>query len=286
MEIHQQRPLGLKMKLLFSILIGIFSYNSFANEEIHANTDYSKIQKQHTTRILQLKTTNEELLKTHCKYESDIAEKPPIKKIALTLDDGPIPGHTEDILAVLKKHHAPATFFIVGQHAKAHPRLLDLILSDNNHLIGNHSWDHPNFHELNVPDQSLEITKTESLLQEKSDKLFRYPFGNSSCEANQIVKSHNYRIVGWHVDSCDWAFSQNGEMNIADRALCGVTPENIDDYVGHVVSQIKKRDGGIVLFHETHRYSIMKLDELLTKLEQEGYQFASILDKEFAPSLK
>ena len=49
---------------------------------------------------------------------------------------------------------------------------------------------------------------------------------------------------------------------------------------------IKKRNGGIVLLHETHRYSIMKLDELLTKLEQEGYQFSSILDKEFSTSLK
>lgn len=274
------------MKLVFAILIGIFSSNSFATEASHANTDYSKIQKQHTARILQQKSTNEEILKANCKYESDISEKPPAKKIALTFDDGPIPGHTEDILAVLKKHQAPATFFIVGEHAKAHPRLLELILSDQHHLIGNHSWDHPNFHELTVTDQLSEITKTESLLQETGEKLFRYPFGNSSCEANQMVKSHNYKIVGWHVDSCDWAFSQNGEMNVADRALCGVTPENIDDYVGHVVSQIKKRNGGIVLLHETHRYSIMKLDELLTKLEQEGYQFSSILDKEFSTSLK
>ena len=274
------------MKLIFPILFSIFSYNSFANDELHVNIDYSNIQKHHIARILQQKSISEEILKAHCKFESDIAEKPPIKKIVLTFDDGPIPGHTEDILAILEKHHASATFFVVGEHAKTHPELLELILKDKHHLIGNHSWDHPNFHELTFSDQSLEVIKTESFLEEKGNKLFRYPFGNSSCETNQLLKSHNYKIVGWHIDSCDWAFSQNGEMNIADRALCGVSPENIDNYVGHVVSQIKKRDGGIVLFHETHRYSIMKLDELLTQLEQEGYQFISLLDKEFSSSLK
>ena len=73
---------------------------------------------------------------------------------------------------------------------------------------------------------------------------------------------------------------------MADRALCGVDPANIDNYVNHVLSQVKQRNGGIILFHETHRYSIMKLDELLTRLEQEGFEFISVLDQALAPSLK
>jgi len=274
------------MQVLLYFFICFISTSIYAEETSHTNIDYKQLQQHHLNRISIQKNTHSEILQAQCKYESDISEKPPARKIALTFDDGPIPGHTEDILAILKKHHAPASFFVVGEHAKAHPHLMDLITSDGHHRIGNHSWDHPNFHDLSISEQATQITKTESVLLEKEPKLFRYPFGNSSCESNQFLQAHNYKIVGWHIDSCDWAFSQNGEMNIADRALCGVDPDNIDNYVHHVVSKIKQRNGGIVLFHETHRYSIMKLDELLTQLEQEGFEFSAMLDNEFASFLK
>ncbi len=61
--------------------------------------------------------------------------------VALTFDDGPDPATTPHLLNLLAAHDVPATFFVVGQRAAAHPELIKSIL-DAGHTIGNHSFRH------------------------------------------------------------------------------------------------------------------------------------------------
>ncbi len=249
--------------------------------------DTRHIRRHHLNRMLDKLVTEPAVLKQSCKYESDIATAPPVNRVALTFDDGPEPGATEHILELLKKYNITATFFMVGKQAEENPELIEKVRAANHQLVANHSWDHPNFHEIDVAAQADQVLRNETLLaRELSPKLFRYPYGNSSCDTNALVHARGYKIVGWHIDSCDWAFDKSGKIDTKEAMTCGVPPQYQDDYVGHVVSAARSRKGGIILMHEIHRNTVKQLEAVITRLLAEGFVFGSILDPEFQSSLR
>jgi peptidoglycan/xylan/chitin deacetylase (PgdA/CDA1 family) len=230
----------------------------------------------------------EEDLRRTCRFESDIATLPPEGVVALTFDDGPEPGGTEEILAVLARHHVPATFFLIAEKAKAHPDLVQMARALPGAVIGNHSWSHPNFHDIPAEAQLKEVDSADGLLHADlgATPLFRYPYGNSTCETNERVRTLGYRIVGWHVDSCDWGYDGPSGLTAAEALSCGVLAPYRHDFVGHVVASVRAHRGGIVLMHETQHISVDNLDTLITKLEAEGYRFSTPVAPEFATSLR
>ena len=64
------------------------------------------------------------------------------RMIALTYDDGPNPRHTEELMSVLDRHGARATFLLIGKWAEREPGIVRS-LSDAGHALGNHTWSHP-----------------------------------------------------------------------------------------------------------------------------------------------
>ena len=245
-------------------------------------------RRAHLVRLQERLEKPEEDLHRTCRFESDIVTLPPENVVALTFDDGPEPGHTEAILAVLAKHHVPAAFFLIAEKAKVHPELVEQVRALPGAVIGNHSWSHPNFHDIPVAEQTKEVDAADALLHADlgAAPLFRYPYGNSSCETNERVRTMGYRIVGWHVDSCDWAFDGPKGLTASEALSCGVLPAYRHDFLGHVVASVRAHRGGVVLMHETHDISVDNLDALITKLEGEGYRFATPVAPEFATSLR
>lgn len=79
------------------------------------------------------------VLHEQCRYESEISTAPPAKKVALTFDDGPEPEQTELILKTLRQYDIPGAFFVVGHKVQEHPELLEKILREGHHVVGNHS---------------------------------------------------------------------------------------------------------------------------------------------------
>lgn len=222
-----------------------------------------------------------------CRYVSAIDTPPPRRTVALTFDDGPEEGATEAILEVLARHDIRAAFFMIGEKARAHPELVSRVAAAGHLVIGNHSWTHPNFHDISVEVQQSEVARGDALLKDElRPKLFRYPYGNASCATNDYLHAQGYRIVGWHVDSCDWAFDQTGSVNETDARLCEVRPEYLHDYVGHVVSQVAEHQGGIVLMHEIHPRTVRQLEEVIARLKSLGYAFGSIDEPAFEASLR
>jgi peptidoglycan-N-acetylglucosamine deacetylase len=250
----------------------------------HAET----MRRAHLIRLQEHLEKPEEDLHRTCRFESDIATLPPEGVVALTFDDGPEPGHTEAILAVLASHKVPATFFLIAEKAKAHPELVAQMRTLPGAVIGNHSWSHPNFHDIPVEAQSGEVDRADALLHVDlgAAPLFRYPYGNSSCETNELVHAKGYRIVGWHVDSCDWAFDGPKGLTTAEALSCGVLPVYRHDFLGHVVASVRAHRGGVVLMHETQHISVDNLDALIVKLEAEGYRFSTPAAAEFGTSLR
>ena len=226
-------------------------------------------------------------LRDQCRFESDIATPAPKGLVALTFDDGPEPEQTPHILEVLARHGVPATFFLIGEKMQRHPELVQMVLAHKEHMIASHSWSHPNFHEISPDTQQTEIQRgLDQMPARLTPKLYRYPYGNATCFGNDLLHSQGYRIVGWHVDSCDWAFDRNGTVALHEALSCGVAPQYRSDFVGHVAASVRERHGGIVLMHEIHPKTLAQLNEVIEAIQKDGYTFVRLDDPRLQPSLR
>jgi cellulose synthase/poly-beta-1,6-N-acetylglucosamine synthase-like glycosyltransferase/peptidoglycan/xylan/chitin deacetylase (PgdA/CDA1 family)/spore germination protein YaaH len=146
--------------------------------------------------------------------------------VALTFDDGPDPVWTPMILDTLRAHHAPATFFIIGENAEVHPELLRRILREG-HEVGNHTFTHPNLALVSPQATRFELNATERLIEAmlgRRTALFRPPyFGDAEpTTADELVpisvaQQLGYVTVGLRDDPGDWA--QPGVDSIVRRSL-------------------------------------------------------------------
>jgi peptidoglycan/xylan/chitin deacetylase (PgdA/CDA1 family) len=131
---------------------------------------------------------------------------------------------------------------MIGEQAEKHPELLAKLVAEGHHLIAHRSWDHPNFHGIDPAAQAFQVEESElALASDIKERLFRYPYGNSTCETNEYLHKAGYKIVGWHIDSCDWAFDRTRSVDPKEADICAVLPQFRNDYVGHVLSTIRAK---------------------------------------------
>ncbi|WP_159888176.1 polysaccharide deacetylase family protein [Paenibacillus puerhi] len=136
------------------------------------------------------------------------------KRAALTFDDGPDAKYTPAILDLLKEHQVKATFFVVGKQVDKHPDVLKRIL-DEGHAIGNHSLSHANFSKLTPKRMDEEIRETDRRIQQAagvSTSMFRAPYGASPHDLKTYLKTTDRELVGWTVDTRDWAGTSPGDI--------------------------------------------------------------------------
>jgi peptidoglycan/xylan/chitin deacetylase (PgdA/CDA1 family) len=253
----------------------------------HEAVHTQQIKQAHLRRLVERLTKAPDTLREQCRFESDIASPPPAGLVALTFDDGPDEAHTEQILKVLAEHDIPATFFMIGARMAQHPELVDKVRASKRHLIASHSWSHPNFHDLSDDVQKAEIIKGLAQMPASDAlKIYRYPFGNATCFGNALLHEQGYRIVGWHVDSCDWAFDRTGSVALHEAVSCGVAAQNRSNFVGHVIDAVHERHGGILLMHEIHGNTLAHLGELIDALLKDGYTFVRVDDPRLATALR
>jgi peptidoglycan/xylan/chitin deacetylase (PgdA/CDA1 family) len=150
--------------------------------------------------------------------------------VALTFDDGPWPGTTPRVLAVLRRFKVKATFFLVGYLAKEHADLVQAE-RDAGMTIGDHSWDHPlnpPFSAL-LPDRArteIELTKDTLAADGVAASLFRPPGGSYGATTLDIARSMGMRLVLWSVDPADWT-DGIASKTIVKRVLSNVGPGSI-----------------------------------------------------------
>ncbi len=191
--------------------------------------------------------------------------------VSLTFDDGPDADWTPAILDVLRDRHVPATFFVVGENALAHPTLLNRIV-DEGHALGNHSYTHPNFATISDGEARLEMNATERLVEAytgRGMRLFRAPyFGDAEpTTADElgpalIAQQSGYLNVGLHVDSEDW--QQPGVDAIVANVVNAVMAGNED------------RSGQIVLLHDgggDRSQTLAAVPRIIDELRARGFRF-------------
>lgn len=182
----------------------------------------------------------------------------PEKAVLLTFDDGPKDeAIIESLMDTLDKHNAKAIFFVNGYRVKQNPELLKLI-NERGGTIGNHSYDHINLknEEASVVEEQLASVQSsvEELIGVKP-KFFRPPFGAGGDTVKEIAKKHGLLFMTWSNGSLDWDSSAKDKPEVV---------------VKNVMEQL--HPGANILMHEL-QWTADALDELLSKIEAEGYVF-------------
>lgn len=179
------------------------------------------------------------------------------REVFLTFDDGPHPRHTPEILRILHRHGARATFFVIGENAVAFPGLLQVI-ADEGHAVGNHTWTHPQLTTLPPGAVRSELGRTSSLIEDvlgSAPDLARAPYGAWDDPSLSICNDLGMSPVGWAVDSQDW--TTPGAGIIADTVLDEVRP------------------GAIVLSHDgggERAQTVQALEWYLPRLLDDGFR--------------
>jgi peptidoglycan/xylan/chitin deacetylase (PgdA/CDA1 family) len=128
-------------------------------------------------------------------------------ELALTFDDGPNPACTPRLLDVLAAHNLRATFFMIGSFAEREPALVRRV-HDAGHLIGDHSWSHPNLALTAAARVAEELTRTRDLLQQITGApigFFRPPYGARRPYVLKAARGLGMIPVTWNAMTNDWA---------------------------------------------------------------------------------
>ena len=183
------------------------------------------------------------------------------RQVAITFDDGPDSEYTPKILDVLKENHAKATFFLIGNHAEAHPEIVKRIEREGND-IGNHSYDHPYLPNLSpIPFQN-EILDTGNLLKRITGHeplLFRPPYTSLTEDQEKWLVDQKLYTIAWNVDTQDWK---------------GIPADQIE---AKVFDQVKP--GAIIVMHSASpdnggklSGTVEALPHIIKRLRDQGYE--------------
>ena len=205
--------------------------------------------------------TAEELAQYNACYVGDTSKK----IIYLTFDCGYENGFTEPILDTLKKHNAPAAFFVLGNMIESAPDIIRR-MADEGHIVGNHTYHHPDMSAISAPAAfRQELEELSALYRETvgtdMPMYYRPPQGKYSLENLKQAHELGYQTVFWSLAYVDWYVD---DQPTAEEAYAKLLP--------------RIHDGAIVLLHSTSRTNAEILDDLLTKWEEMGYSFASLKD--------
>lgn len=177
------------------------------------------------------------------------------KTLYLTFDDGPIPEVTPEVLDILDKYNAKATFFCVADNIKKHPEVFQSII-DRGHRLGNHTYHHIKGWETPNNEYFEDIERANQLV---NSNLFRPPYGRIGFfQARELRKK--YRLILWSVLSYDYS----GKLS----------KEKVWDNIRKSVT-----DNDIILFHDNIKARdnmIYSLSNTLSFYSQRGFQFKSI----------
>ena len=180
--------------------------------------------------------------------------------VNITIDDGPDPVYTPQVLALLKEHGVKATFCMVGTQAKAHPDLVKKVVADGHRLC-----DHSVSHDTTMDRQSKayqkqQILDAERMITEASGGVrpmyYRAPGGAFTPYSRGVAASRGMRPLGWNVDTKD--FEQPGA----------------DAIVATVKEQVS--NGPTILFHDAggdRAQTVEALRQCLPWLKEQGYVF-------------
>ena len=192
------------------------------------------------------------------RFSSDEEELPngaDMKFVALTFDDGPDRECTVRLLDGLRERGVHVTFFLMGENIEGNEDVVKR-MSDEGHLIGNHSYKHVQLTKAGVDQVCQAVERTSSIIEEITGERPRYlrpPYGdwNEDLECRMDMET-----VLWSVDSLDWKL--RSREKIVRRVLKDV------------------EDGDIILMHDIFPSSVTAALDIVDRLREQGYTFVTV----------
>lgn len=184
------------------------------------------------------------------------------KELFLTFDNGYENGYTSKILDVLRQKNVPAVFFVTGHYVKDQPELLKRMVTEG-HIVGNHSWSHPDMTQLSDGQIQTELDKVREqvvlLTGQKEMKYLRPPRGIFSEKVLAASKQLGYTNVFWSVAYKDWDVNaQNGSQYAYNQVIKQLHP------------------GAIILLHSVSKDNTEALGRIIDEARRQGYEFTNL----------
>ena len=185
------------------------------------------------------------------------------KTLYLTFDNGYENGYTGQILDVLKKEKVPATFFVTGHYLQSAPDLVKRMVKEG-HIVGNHSWFHPDLttnSDADIRDEELNPVreKTKELTGQKEMKYVRPPRGVFSERTLKVAKDEGYTHVLWSLAYVDWNVNQQKGWQYS---------------YDNIMKQVHPR--AVMLLHTVSKDNAEALEKVIKDLKKRGYKFKSL----------
>lgn len=205
-----------------------------------------------------------EMLKKYGAYYVDYSGE---KVVYLTFDNGYEQGYTEGILEILKQENVPATFFVTGHYVNSEPALVTRMV-DEGHIIGNHSYHHPDFSIMskNAIKEELETLEqaVADISEQKELKYLRPPRGTFNEQSLSWSNELGYIHIFWSLAFNDWNTNQQKGWKFAyDQIMEQIHP------------------GAIALLHTVSSDNAEALPHVISELKKQGYEFKSLDDLVF-----
>lgn len=193
----------------------------------------------------------------------------PARTVALTFDDGPDPIWTPKVLAVLRREHVPATFFVVGAHVASNPSIVRAELQAKDE-VGSHTYTHANLADAGwrLP---LELTLTQNALAGAAGvrtTLLRPPYSSETAaltaadwKAYLRAAKFGYLIVLADVDARDWA------------------RPGVSDIVANALRWPPGAHSAIIMLHDSggnRSQTVRALPQIIDRLKARGYRFVTV----------
>ncbi|WP_425495973.1 delta-lactam-biosynthetic de-N-acetylase [Paenibacillus lemnae] len=200
-----------------------------------------------------------ELLKKHgAVFMGDPAKK----DLYLTFDNGYENGFTPAILDTLKAKKVPAAFFVTGHYVKTQADLLKRMTAEG-HIIGNHSWSHPDVSAISADKLKEELSRVKqevsNVTGQQEMKYLRTPRGIFNERSLAVSREMGYTNVFWSLAYMDWDVNaQKG----ASYALQKVTAQ--------------LHPGAVLLLHSISRDNTEALGAIIDEARRQGYEFKSL----------
>ncbi len=192
----------------------------------------------------------------------------PAKVAYLTFDDGPNPGKTEAILAILRRERIRATFFVIGKQVEIYPETLEEVIADG-HELANHTYDH-DYRAVYSSTEAFRgsLDKNAEIIARQRGRLWktlRAPGGspNMPRETKRRLAEQGYRWYDWDISTADTAASP---------------PATSEQMLTFVTKQLEHRGSEkelIVLMHDgaTASPTVKALPGVIRLLRDAGYGF-------------
>ena len=184
------------------------------------------------------------------------------KELYLTFDNGYENGFTPSILDTLLVRKVPAIFFVTGHYVKEQPELLKRMTAEG-HLIGNHSWSHPDMTTISNQKVKEELEKVkEAVTQVTGQREMHYlrpPRGIFSDRTLAVTKDMGYTNVFWSIAYKDWDTKvQRGAKFAYDSVMAQLHP------------------GAVILLHSVSKDNAEALGSIIDEARKRGYEFKSL----------